>query len=489
MINKVLLINPPNSMPVDSVRRIGEPLGLLYIGAMLKKHGFQVDVFDMACQGYDNCQLKDGYVTYGSSLADLKKKVKEFQPDLIGVGCMFTGREKNTFSVCSAIKEINRDIVIVTGGLHPSLFSEYFLKSGCIDYVIIGEGEFRVLDLISALNQGRLPDFDGVAYNYKGEYKFFPMSSRIEDLDALPFPERSLVGMDKYINIGVPFAPFSAKKRVAQILTTRGCPNRCNFCSSVNYWGQRIRARSVGNIIDEMRILKDDYNIEEIQFVDDNLTFNREFAKELFLGMKEFEFKWCTPNGLMFNTLDAQMLRLMAESGAYQLSLGIESGSARVLKEIIHKHVRLGVVKQLIEDAHKYDISIHGMFVMGFPGETREEIMQTLDFPFSAGFDSVSFFVVNPLPGSELYDYCVKAGYLNKDFKKTMDFKSANINMPKDSPDYNIDPEELLELVDKKTKEFNAWSKEKYPKRWAKKFERYLNDHPQDNKIILGRVT
>jgi radical SAM superfamily enzyme YgiQ (UPF0313 family) len=487
-IRKVLLINPPNTMPADSVRRIGEPLGLLYLGAALEKEGYHVTVFDMACEGYDNCNVRDGYVTYGSSPYDLKRVVEERKPDVVGVSCMFTAREKDTFEACLALREIDRSIPVVLGGLHPSLFPERFIDSGFADYVVIGEGEFRLCRLLQCINEDRTPDFDGVAYRVGKVYKINPMGTRIEDLDSIPIPDRDLVDMEKYIRIGVPFAPFSYKQRVAQILATRGCPNRCNFCAAVNYWGRKIRARSVENIIREMRLLKERYNIEEIQFVDDNLTFNKGFAAQLFTEMKELDLKWCTPNGLMFNTLDADLIRLMAESGAYQLSFGIESASERVLKEIIHKAVNLKIVKRIVGEAHGYDISVHGMFVVGFPGETKEEIMETLDFPFRAGFDSVSYFVAQPLPGSELYRQCKERGYLAENFS-TIDFKTANIRVPKDSPDYNMEPEELIKLVDRRTREFNVWAKMQYPERWKRKFERYLNNHPENKDIIIGRVT
>lgn len=488
MIKKVLLINPPNTMPADSVRRIGEPLGLLYLGAVLKKDGYDVSVFDMACEGYGNCNINGGYVTYGSSCEELKKRVAEYEPDIIGVSCMFTAREQNTLAVLKTVREINRDTPVMLGGLHPSLFPERFLKSGAADYVIIGEGEGRISKLLNCLNEGRLPDFDGVAFKGKNGYRFNRMLERIGSLDSIPFPDRDLVDMEAYIKIGAPYAPFSYKKRVAQVLATRGCPNKCNFCSTVTYWGRTIRARSVDNIIGELKILKEKYRIEEVQFVDDNLTFNKKFARELFTRMKDFNFKWCTPHGLMFNTLDAELIKLMAESGAYQLTFAIESGSERVLKEIIRKNVNLKMVKSIVEEAHKYDISVHGMFVTGFPGEKEDEIMKTIEFPFWAGFDSVSYFIVNPLPGSDLYDMCKDKGYIVENYS-AMDFKTANIRIPQGSPDYGMDPARLVRLLDDKTREFNEWARAQYPQRWQRKFTRYLENHPEDREVIMGRVT
>lgn len=488
MIKKVMLINPPNTICKDSVRRISEPIGLLYMAAMLKEKGFGIDVFDMTCEGYDNCNYDGNRVTYGSSLGELRERISRYSPDIIGVTCMFTSREKNTLDVCAAIKETAPDIPVVVGGLHPSLYPKTFIESGKVDYVILGEGERRIINLLNCLNRHKTPDFDGVAYKINDSVKINPIISAIEDLNVLPYPDRSLIDIEKYIAIGVPFAPFSREQRVAHVLTTRGCSNRCNFCSAVNYWGRKVRFRSVDNVIGELRELKDKFDIREIQFIDDNMTANKGFAKELFRKMKEFDFKFCAANGLFFNSLDAELIKLMAESGAYQLTFGIESGSKRVLNEIIHKNVQLDRVKEMIEEAHKYDISVHGVFIIGFPGERKEEIMSTLDFPFKVGFDSVSFFIASPIPGSELYKECEEKGYLGKDYS-SLDFKTANIHIPKSSKDYFMDPDELVKLVDNKMHEFNEWAKKVYPERWEMKFSRYLRVHPEEKEVIMGRVT
>lgn len=491
-IKKILFIVPPNTMPRDSLRRIGEPLGVLYLGAVLKKEGYEVEVYDTTCQGYDNIKEKGGYLTYGSSEEDIKEKVKDAKADLVAVSCMFSARQEDALRVCRYIKEIDKSLPVVIGGLHPSLFPKDMLKSGLIDFVIMGEGEFRLLELVREINRGQSRfNFDGVAYKDKNEAIVNPPAGSISDLNSIPYPDRSLINMEKYIEIGVPYAPYSISKRVSQILATRGCPNRCNFCSTVNFWGRKVRTRSVDNIIGEMKLLKEKYNIEEVQFVDDNLTADKSLAKELFFRMKGLGLKWCTPHGLMFNTIDKEMVRLMAESGAYQLTFAIESASQRVLKEIIHKNVRLDTVKEIVDEAHKYDIGIHGMFLVGFPGETKEEILSTLDFPFKIGFDSVSFFVVNPVPGSDLYDECIEKNYIDgtEIAKVTMDFKAARINIPKDSPEYNYSPKELEQIVDKKTREYNEFVKKTFPERWNKKFQRFLSTHQGYDKTIMGRVT
>jgi radical SAM superfamily enzyme YgiQ (UPF0313 family) len=490
MITKVLFINPANTMPADSIRRLATPLGFLYIGAVLE-NDFQVKIIDSTCEGYYNHYFSDDkkYITYGLSDEDLKKQIKDYAPDIIGVTCMFTARTKDALHTCKLAKEVNAEVPVVLGGLHPSLFPREMLASGYVDYIIMGEGEFRFKNLIESLNQGKVPDFDGIAYIKDGEHVVKPMQTRIQDLDSIPLPARHLVNMERYIEIAVPFAPFSRRARVEQILTSRGCTQRCNFCSSTAYWGRQFRTRSVDNIISEVAELVDKYRIEEIQFADDNMTINRKHAKELFSRLKEFNLSWCTPHGLMATTLDKEMIELMAQSGAYQITIAIESGSPRVLKEIIHKTVpSMERMKELIEIAHDNGIQVHGTFVSGLPGETREEIMSTLNYPFKVGFDSASLFIATPLPGAELYDFCKKKGYLSANSERA-DLKSVNIIIPPDSPDFVISPEELEMLVDAKTRELNEFSRKRDPDAWDIKFKKFLERHPNDADLILGRVT
>ena len=487
-VKKVLLVNPPNNILKDSARRISEPLGLLYIGAALKNNGYEVSVFDMPCEGYDNCISEGNRIIYGSTMNDLKAKVAEYSPNVVGVTCMFTSRERNVLEVCSVLREANPDMIIVVGGIHPSLYPERFLHSGYVDYVILGEGEFRMVHLLNCIKSDEVPQFDGVAFLNDGKAIIQALTQRIRNLDVIPYPDRTLIDMEKYIRIGTPFAPFPREERVATILTTRGCPNNCNFCATVHYWGRKLRKRSVDNIIGELKELRDLYDIREIQFADDNMTADTRFAKNLFRKMKPLKFKLCTPTGLYFNSLDPELISLMAEAGAYQITVAIESASERVLRDIIRKKVNLRIVKKLIEEAHKYDIGVHGMFIVGFPGEKREEIMMTFDFPFQVGFDSVSFFMANPLPGSDLYRECEEKGYLREDYSP-MDLKIANIHIPVDSEDYFMDPDELVKLAEEKTREFNDWSRNMYPERWKKKFELYLKKYPEQREMIFGRVT
>ena len=481
---KVMLIEPGMVMPNDSIRRIGEPLGLLYVAASLEASGYIVKMLDSSAEGYNNIvDIGGGYIRYGLDDQEVLKRIKDFMPDVVGVSSLFSARIQETLKVCRLAKQAG-DITVVVGGLHPSLYPSDILNDPNVDYVIMREGEYRLVKLL----EGRL-DIDGIAYRKDGHIAINPPTSRIEDLDNLPFPARHLVDMERYFDIAVPYAPFFRNNRVVQILTSRGCPGMCNFCSTVNYWGRKYRKRSVDNIIREIQLLKDKYNIGEVQFVDDNITADPRRAKELFRKIKDLNLHWCFPSGLKVSTLDEEMLRIMGESGGYQISMAIESGSPRVLKEIIHKDVDLKKVANLVDKAHENGISVHLLFMVGLPGETKEEIYQTLDFPCKIKADSISFFIATPLPGSELFDYSMQKGYLEGgDFG--MDLKKVKMHIPADSPDnYGIERNVLEALVDQRTKEFNEAARKRNNEKWESKFKGFLAKHPELSQTIMGRVT
>ena len=487
---KILLINPSNTIAKDSVRRLTTPLGLLYVGASLKKEGYEVKIIDSPCEGYENTiSNKSGYITYGLPDEDLKERIREYKPDIVGITSMFTAQQKNVEYHCDLVKSIDQNIPLVLGGVHPSLDPINSVKNASVDYVIIGEGEYRFLDLLAALEKNEEPNFDGVAYKINREVKFKPKIHRIENLNALPQPARDLIDMEKYIEIGVPYAPFSKRERVEQIATSRGCPFNCNFCATSAYWDHKFKMRSVNNIFEEIDELVNKYKIEEIQFADDNLTLDKERAKEIFRRLANYNLSWCSPSGLMAQTLDKEMIGLMAKSGAYQLTFSIESGSHRVLKDIIQKIIpEKEEIKELIDECHKYGIQTHGMFIIGFPGETREEMEMTLNYPKEVGFDSVSFFVASPMFGSRLYNECKEKGYIDES-KMMWDVKSAEINIPENSPDYVMYKLDLEKLVDERVRDFNEFSKIKNPGAWDKKFQQFLKRHGDKADLILGRVT
>jgi len=490
MIKKIMLIVPPNITLTENLRRIGEPIGVLSIATYLETLGYSLDVYDMTAEGYDNYRIEGDFTIYGSSNEDLIERINQFKPNLIGISSMFTSKEKLTLDVCKVIKALDKNIIITVGGMPPSINPEIYLNSNCADYVIMNDGEVRIGKLIENLNKNRSPHFelDGIAYiDSNAAFINIPTIKLNEYFGCLPYPKRKFVDMEKYFKIGRPYSPYCHGRRVGHIVTSKGCPFNCIFCAAVNFVGKKIHFRTIENITAEIDELVSQYDVQEIQFMDDNLTVNRNFALRLFSKIEKYNLKWCTPNGLFFNSLDEELLELMAKSGCYQITLAIESGSKRMLKEIIEKKVDLDNVKNIVNKAHSLGLSVHGLFVVGIIGETLEELQQTLNFPFENNFDSVSFSVANAFKGSRLYDICLDKGYKIKK-QDSVNYKQTNFIIPKTSKDYVLSPQELEELIDKKSGEFYEWAKIKFPDIWAKKYRTFSELHNEEEEKLKHRI-
>ena len=484
-VKKVLLIQPKLHVPLGSIRRLQPPLSLLYLAAVLEERGFNVSILDSSCEGYDNVVIDNGYQYYGLNDEDLKVRIKKNNPDFAGITCSFSSHEPEVLRTCKLVKSVNNNIITCIGGLHPTYqFKEMLEKCKELDFVIMKEGEYRLPTLLDAINNVDYSNQEGLAFRKNGKIIANPPTSVIENLDELPLPARHLIDMDKYIEVCLFSNPFPKGDRIAQILTTRGCPYNCNFCATKPYWG-KFRARSVDNIIEEMQYLKDKYDINEIQFRDDNLLVIRKRAFELFDKMKKFNFSWCV--GIMVSNLDDEMLRRMRECGCYQLTISIESGSERVLKEIIHKPIDLKKIKGIVDFAHKYNIRIHAANIIGMPGETKEEMERTFEFNKEVGADSAAFFVATPYLGSELYEQCKERGWL-KGNSWEMDLKTPGIHIKKTDPEYVMSNEELVELAERKTKEHNEWVKKNLTHVWPEKFKVFLKKHKDEADKLMGRV-
>jgi magnesium-protoporphyrin IX monomethyl ester (oxidative) cyclase len=209
--------------------------------------------------------------------------------------------------------------------------------------------------------------------------------------------------------------------------------------------GRKFRARSSQKVLEEIELLVDKYGIKELAFTDDNLTLDRERALNIFDGMKErdFDLVWVAPNGIALYAIDEELIEKMKESGCYSLYLPIESGVQEVLDKIIRKPIRLERVRRIVKKIKEFDIETVGMFIIGFPGETLDQMKQTIDFAQSLDLDYVSFSIATPYPGTDLYEIAKENGYLVNDFTEEdliYGFGKGHIKTPE------FTPEEVLRL-------------------------------------------
>ena len=407
-----LLISPPITIPRDMQKRCIPPLGLSYIAGSLEAKNMKVAMLDCMVEGYDVEEYSDNLMTYGLSMELLEEKLKTMPiPDVVGLSVLFSTDLHNLFNVVQVVKNVLPKAVILVGGLHPTIYPKEIFEldqsingeNRTVDFVIRGEGEERIPDFVKLLQTGKIDrNADGLVGFTDGEFFCNYQRGTIEDLDSLAFPAYHLLPMEKYLQINVPFSPVPKGNRVAQLLTSRGCPIGCSFCASSNMY-KKYRYRSVENVMAEINQLKERYQIDEIQFADDNLTLNRGHSVEFFNALKEANLSWCTPNGTMVNTLTPELLDLMARSGLYQITLSLDSANAKTLKNLHHKPVNLNSIPGLIAKAKEYGIFTHGTLVVGMPGETMEDIDEGFDYVMdNLPLTSVSTFIAAAIPGSEL---------------------------------------------------------------------------------------
>jgi len=438
-MTKVMLIQPPFTQPIESKKRCLLPLGIAYIGGYLRKHGIEVELLDCVVEGYNSDCIENGKNTFGLDGFNIKIKIEKFNPDFVGVSCLMTAQEHNMIDVCKIAKNVNPKIHTIVGGCHPSVFPEKCIKNKYIDSVVIGEGEHSTLEIV----QGKK----------KGIVKNKPI-----DINKIPWPARDLLPMEKYIKINMPENIFSPNKKVTQVLTSRGCPFSCIFCATTNFHGQ-WRGRNPYDVFQEVKMLKEKYGIEEINFVDENLVLNRCRTKELMVMLGDLDIKWSNPGGIWIDGLDNYILDLMKKAGCYQLTFPVESFNKHILKKVIHKPLKVERVKGLVKHCHKLGIDVHAFFVCGFPEQTKEMLENDFNKAREAKFDSASFHIITPLPGSKIYEQ-----YKDKINLDNINYIKATIPHPQ------ISSVELETLINTFNINFNKSYKWRHPYKFFKKY-------------------
>jgi len=433
-IRRVLLIYPPVSYSVQSMKQSHLPLGIAYLAGFMR-NWVEVLVLDAAVLGYNHDdKIRPGFRRYGLSFDEIERRIAEIKPDLVGVSCIFSSQFQNTLEVARRAKKIDPGIITVTGGSHPTFLSRECLEQDGIDFLARGEGEFTLRELCEAISKGQGPEtVPGLAWREDGAYKESAFRPPHKDLDELPFPARELFPLKEYDRISQPMGIVFKRRPFMNMITSRGCPYRCTFCSSTNFWGNKYRTRSPENVLLEMEELVKKYGVREFKFFDDNLSANTKRAKEIFQGMidRKLDVTWNTPNGVHVANIDEEMLDLMKQSGCYELTLAVESGDPDVLRDIIHKPTDLDQVKAAARLMRRKGIGTYGFFIIGFPGETRQQVQNTLKFASDLDIDRISCFIANPLPGTEILRVCREKGYIEKDYKfDQIDYFECSLNTP-----------------------------------------------------------
>ena len=491
-IKKVLLFIPPaftfkDNLDVNPL----PPLGLAYIGAVLENIGIEVKIVDTLLEGWnDRIEVDDNVIRIGLSFDRIEDIIRSYGPDIVGVNNLFTKQRENAHRIYDIAKKIDENIIAIAGGAHPTVMPELVLTDKNVDYVVLGEGDDTIIDLVNVIKgEADISTLDGVGYKENGQITVIPKTKFIDNLDRLPFPARHLLNMEGYFGLKQSHGARK-KQRFSPIITSRGCPAKCTFCSAHKVWGRKFRYRSPENIIAEMKHIKKKYGIEELMFEDDNTTLNVRRAEKLFDLMIEekLDFVWDTPNGVAAFALTEKLIDKIKASGCYRMNLALESGNQYVLDNIIKKPLKLDKAKRLVKYARSIGLETNIYLIVGMPGETKEQIWDSFYLARDLGIYSPFISIATPYPGSELYDTCRDNNFLPENFSlDDLFIRSFSIS----TPDWT--GEELKQILSQGQRFLKILEWKHHPLRFLKEVFKIFRADPKNFMkkayyFILGRI-
>jgi len=378
------------------------PLGIVSLGTVLRNAGFDVKLFDGS---------------FDADLSLVQSELRRFRPNVVGISGLTALYENAKKMMIFCRQEL--DVRTVMGGPHPTLgpLDTASDLRGSLDYLVIGEGEETILDLMRAvqLEKSNLDDVNGIGFwDSNGRFRLTSPRSPIEPLDKLPIPDRDLL----------PTLPKYLKSGALNLNAIRGCPYQCSFCYPVipKIFGKRVRYHSARRVVSEIEFLCQKYRIDQFFFVDDIFALNKTWLKDF-----TFQVKSRCPNirylaNARCDFFDEEMAQLLKESGCWYVAFGVESGSSRILSAL-NKRITVEQIRRAFAVCHKHGLRTHAYLMVGSPGETWETLRETESLLEELDPDTVDFNITTPILGTELYERCYKQGILNLKSYDHQDYK------------------------------------------------------------------
>ncbi|MFH0876154.1 MAG: radical SAM protein [archaeon] len=400
---KVLLINPAWKVKSNNLwKKVSScypSLGLAYIAAVLEKGNHEVFFLDMQAENYS---LED--------VVQLMDDKKYAGLDYLGITAT-TPLINCAYQLAKVFKEKFPKIKVVLGGTHPSVLSEEVLANEYVDIVVRGEGEITMQEIVNGVE---LPKILGISYKNNNLVVHNADRPYIESLDELPIPAYHLMPIKKYR----PAVGSYRQLPAMSIFATRGCPGQCRFCNRM--FKGKIRSKSAKKIVEEIKVLHDMYGIKEISFYDDNFTVLKENLKEFCRLLKEEDMGITWSCFTRANYVDKESFKMMKDSGCHLVMMGVESGSQRILDDM-NKILTLDQIKGAVKICKDVGLEVRAAYMLGYLGETKETMEQTLKFAMELDTESVQFNILTAYPGTEVWDIAKKNGWLNvKDYDYTI---------------------------------------------------------------------
>tara|TARA_Y100000813_G_scaffold54531_1_gene38157 strand:- start:56 stop:1918 length:1863 start_codon:yes stop_codon:yes gene_type:complete len=425
------------------------PLGVLYLSSYLKQHVPQVrtDVIDYAYEVFNQSHQ-------ARNIDELIIRTAEqitMKPDILAFSAMFSVSHPFLLKAVELLSAFWPEATVIVGGNHATNTTKMLLENPDVDYVARGECEESFRQFVE--NFDDLPNHKIQGIYTKADIDAgvpLTISQYVDNLDDIPFPDWELIDMAAYTRSTTARARRNvdgADRRECSIMTTRGCPFSCTFCASHTVNGRKVRFRSVENVVKEIQHLYDHYGINLIVPEDDLFTANRRKVVPLLNAIKDFRetipnFELQFPNALSVNTLFDDVMDALIEAGMKVTNVAIESGSPEVQRDVIKKRVNLDRAVEVVRYFRERGVTTRCYFIGGFPGETREQMLETIEYARNLRSDWCTFHIAAPLRGTEMYQQFVDAGYIKDDVAtwSTAFFQERSFDTPE------IGAEELKEL-------------------------------------------
>jgi radical SAM superfamily enzyme YgiQ (UPF0313 family) len=381
------------------------PVGLLALATHIEKSDLGQ---------YTNCKIIDNTIDY-TTHEELEQIIFDTAPDIVGLRCLHKYTDQ-FHRASAASKQLPNQPLVIGGGPYPSAAPQQTMEvDECLDIVVVGEGEAVFYDLISAyLNKEPLTDVPGIYYRKNGEVKQSKARDVIQDLDSIPFPDWPKIKFDRYSNI---MGQAPVLRKVAPILTTRGCPYACTYCHDL--FQKRFRVRSAEHIVAELEVLHD-MGVHDISVIDDIFNLYPKRVIDIFnlIIQKNLKLRFYYSNGLRGDRMTHEVIDAMVDGGSILFTYALESGSRRIQK-LVKKALRFEPFYNAVDYTVKKGVMVDIFMMVGFPTETEEEAFKTLEFLMQ--WDEICFPYLNELnafPGTEIYNQMIKQGMSDKSIKE-----------------------------------------------------------------------
>lgn len=370
---KALLVQPK----IQTVYRTVNfpPMGISYIASVLREHNIPVGVFDMRLEKYDRKMLAS--------------VIKKDNPQMVGISSTTFGFNE-AVNLAQFVKNISDDIITVVGGPHANIMPDETAKF--FDYVVVGEGEYTILEMIHAIDGNEdITKVKGIVYQEDGKTISTPHRPYIENLDSQPYPAYDLFPLKEY------------NLRILPLLTSRGCPYQCIYCSTYKTFGRPFRPRSPDNILAEIKFMMATYGVRRFDVLDDNFAMDSHRVINLCQQIinNKLNIKWECGQGIRADRLNEDVLSIMKKAGCTLIAVGVESTSKKVLSSL-KKHSDINKVRRVLLEAKKVGLTTKGFFLIGSPDETYDDFLKSIEFFKNADIDIPRFGMLVPYPGTEL---------------------------------------------------------------------------------------